>query len=289
MRLALLALLALGAEAAASSRLRSNTAGNIAPDSVARVAELLERTARSSGSLALLSLAQKAADPDQFEHVKGLIKGMITQHYEAMNDETDHKAFCDQETRNSKTKTKKLTNAQHKGKADLDKQTAELAELKDDISTLHDSIASAHKANTEALTLRQSDQAKFDEVKASYEQQHVAGTSDENFRQSASDNAGKELEFERSKNSNEIAIKKMENDVKNKSAMVLRLKKALVESKQDLATTEEELHLSVDYEGQISHQCVAKVDPYKERKARREEQISSLHEAYGILSGESIP
>lgn len=285
-----LALLAVVAQAALSSRLRSHSSnGNVSPDAVARAAEVLDKEARRSGSMALLSLAQQASDPDQFQHVKGLIRNMITQHYEALNNEADHKAFCDKESSASKSKVKKLTNSQHKGKADLDKQKAELAELQDDLSSLHDSIAATHKASAEALVRSQEEQAKFEQVKSKYEANHVAGDSDQDFRQAASEHAGKELEFERSKHDNELQLKKMEKDVQYKSSTVIRLKKTIVDSKSDLDTTEEQLKLAKDYEQQVANGCVAKVDPYKERKARRDAQISSLHDAYQILSGDAIP
>jgi hypothetical protein len=61
----------------------------------------------------------------------------------------------------------------------------------------------------------------------------------------------------------------------------------LSETKDDLGTTTEELDAVLEYYDKLKPQCIAKPEPYAERKKRREKEIAGLKEALDILEAES--
>jgi len=61
----------------------------------------------------------------------------------------------------------------------------------------------------------------------------------------------------------------------------------LEDTKEDMGVAQEELDAILDYWEKLQPQCVAKPEPYEERKARREREIAGLKEALEILENES--
>ena len=62
----------------------------------------------------------------------------------------------------------------------------------------------------------------------------------------------------------------------------------ITEYKSDRTSVQTELDAVLEYEAKINEMCVAKAEPYAERKARREAEISGLKEALEILEGEAV-
>merc|ERR1719395_528881 len=79
-----------------------------------------------------------------------------------------------------------------------------------------------------------------------------------------------------------------DQDVKYKTKEAAGLDKAVAEAKSDREIEQAELDAVLEYIEQLNKQCVAKAEPYAERKARREAEIAGLKEALEILAGEAV-
>merc|ERR1719174_2835585 len=77
-------------------------------------------------------------------------------------------------------------------------------------------------------------------------------------------------------------------DVKYKTKEAAGLDKAVSELSTDLAGVSDELAAVISGLDKLKEMCVAKAEPYAERKARRESEIAGLKEALDILESESF-
>merc|ERR1719506_1566067 len=87
---------------------------------------------------------------------------------------------------------------------------------------------------------------------------------------------------------NAIAKVTKEQDVKYKTKEAKELDASVAEATGDRSGAQTELDAVLDYWKSLTDQCVAKVEPYEERKKRREAEIAGLKEALQILSGEAV-
>merc|ERR1719473_2194002 len=85
----------------------------------------------------------------------------------------------------------------------------------------------------------------------------------------------------------EIANVKKQQDVKYKTLEAAGLDKSVSELSSDLETVTDELSAVNKGLDKLKEMCVAKAEPYAERKARREAEIAGLKEALQILEGEA--
>merc|ERR1719263_1983784 len=86
---------------------------------------------------------------------------------------------------------------------------------------------------------------------------------------------------------NEIATAAKQQDVKYKTKEAASLDKGVSELSSDLASVTDELSAVLSGLEKLAKMCVAKAEPYAERKARRESEISGLKEALDILESET--
>merc|ERR1719380_262172 len=86
----------------------------------------------------------------------------------------------------------------------------------------------------------------------------------------------------------EIAKTTKEQDVKYKTKEAKSLDEAVAEATSDRSGAQTELDAVLDYWKSLTEQCIDKVEPYEERKKRREAEIAGLKEALGILEGEAV-
>merc|ERR1719478_858931 len=85
----------------------------------------------------------------------------------------------------------------------------------------------------------------------------------------------------------EIATVKKQQDVKYKGKEAAGLDKNVAELSSDLDTVSDELSAVLKGLDKLKEMCVAKAEPYAEKKARREAEIAGLKEALTILEGEA--
>merc|ERR1719394_570335 len=87
---------------------------------------------------------------------------------------------------------------------------------------------------------------------------------------------------------NEVDKTSKEQDVKYKSEESTSLDKAGAEATSDKSGVQAELDAVNEYMDKLVSMCVAKAEPYAERKSRREAELAGLKEALEILAGEAV-
>jgi chromosome segregation ATPase len=96
-------------------------------------------------------------------------------------------------------------------------------------------------------------------------------------------------EYEKVTEDNRIASAKKDTEKKYSAKDLKETGALLADTKDDLGVSQEELSAILEYWEKLQPQCVAKPEPYEERKARREREIAGLKEALTILEEESAP
>merc|ERR1719487_1502532 len=95
-------------------------------------------------------------------------------------------------------------------------------------------------------------------------------------------------EYDKTTQENKVAKTMKEQDVKYKNKERASLEKMVSEAKEDLTGSQTELDAVLEYWDKLKEQCIAKPEPYEERKKRREAEIEGLKEALSILEGEAF-
>merc|ERR1719262_2154402 len=86
---------------------------------------------------------------------------MITRLEKEAAEEADAKAFCDKETSESKAKQAELTATSDKSQVRIEKATATIAELKEQIKTLQAQMAEMDAAQATATSLRNKEHEEY--------------------------------------------------------------------------------------------------------------------------------
>merc|ERR1719437_159672 len=94
--------------------------------------------------------------------------------------------------------------------------------------------------------------------------------------------------YEQQTKDNEIEKTTKEQDVAYKTKESKDLDKAMAELSTDLAGVQEEQDAVLGYWAKLQEMCIAKAEPYEERKARREAELAGLKEAIKILESEAV-
>merc|ERR1719183_1275441 len=87
---------------------------------------------------------------------------------------------------------------------------------------------------------------------------------------------------------NKVAKTSKSQDVKYKTKEAAGLDKSGSEASSDREGVQAELDALVEYLAKLDKMCIAKAEPYAERKARREAEVAGLKSALKILDGESL-
>merc|ERR1719456_2206675 len=95
-------------------------------------------------------------------------------------------------------------------------------------------------------------------------------------------------EYEKITKENAISKTTEEQDVKYKTKEAKGLDESVAELTTDKTALTEELASVTKYWDSLQEECVAKVEPYEERKKRRDAEIQGLKDALAILSGEAV-
>jgi hypothetical protein len=265
-----------------------------------------------------------AAGEDPFSKIKGLITDMIATLESEGEADASHKAFCDKETSEATAKKDDLTAEHDKLSTKIAQDKAASAKLKEEVATLQSELAAMAKAKAEADQLRSDNKAAFvknsAEMKMGIEGVKKALSVLKDYyakgdkSHSAAEGAGSGIisllevcesdftkgltemtaeeetqasDHESFTKGNEIANTMKSQDVKYKTKDAAGLDKNVADLTADLDSTSEELTAVLKGLDKLNEMCVAKAEPYAEKKARRESEIAGLKEALQILEGEA--
>merc|ERR1719428_2615163 len=95
-------------------------------------------------------------------------------------------------------------------------------------------------------------------------------------------------EYEKVTQENKVTKTTKEADVKYKTKEFTALDKEVAELTGDRDGAQTELDAVLEYYEKIKDRCIAKPEPYEERKRRREAEIAGLKEALSILEGQAF-
>jgi len=266
-----------------------------------------------------------SAGEDPFEKVKGLITTMVEKLMKEAEEEAAKKEYCDKEMSETEKKKDEMADEIDDLTAKIDKMIAEAKKLKEEVAVLAQELADLAKSQAEMDKVRTEEHAEYVGNRKEMEQgikgiqlalkvlrdyyaqkdkghesaDGAAGgiiglleVTESDFSKgleemiSAEESA--QVEYEKTTKSNEITKTVKEQDVKYKSKDSKALSKAAAESTADRDSVQTELDAVLEYYAKIKEECVAKPDPYEERKKRREEEIAGLKEALSILEGEAV-
>jgi hypothetical protein len=271
---------------------------------------------------ALIRRSNGGADP--FAKVKELIKGMIETLLSDSQADASHKAYCDKELGASATNKAEKTATIDKLSTQIDSMSAKSAQLKEQTAKLQKELAQLASSQAEMNKIRAEEKATFNTNKAEMEE-GITGIKTalkvlrdyyaQDAAHSSADGAGNGIvsmlevvesdftkglsemtvteqtsqsEFDKETQANKISKATKDSSVKYKTKEFKGLDKSVAEAKSDRSTTQEELDSIVQYLAKLDPICIAKAEPFSERKRRREEEISGLKEALNILNGEAV-
>jgi len=96
-------------------------------------------------------------------------------------------------------------------------------------------------------------------------------------------------EYDRITQENAVSKAIKEASIKGKTSEKANLEKQVSDLTGDLEGEQAELDAVLEYFDKLKPACIAKPEPYAERKRRREAEIEGLKQAMSILEGESAP
>jgi len=272
-----------------------------------------------------MSTAMKTAGGDDpFAKVKGLITDMIARLESEADADASHKAYCDKELSEANEKKDDKTSEIEKLTTSIDQMSARSAQLKQEVARLQKELADLASSQAEMGKLRAEENANYKTGRADMEQglagvklalkvlREYYSNSDKAHEQAQGAGEGIiglleviESDFTKTfaeivsteesavraydKQTKENAIQKAakDQDVKYKAKESADLDKSVTEANADRSGVQTELDAINEYLDSLHKQCDEKVEPYAERKRRREAEVAGLKEALTILEGQA--
>jgi len=143
-----------------SRSMTTTRALSIESDLRVQVVRVLRSLSKKFNSFGLVQLSARAKS-DPFGKIRGLVETMITRLEKEAAEEATQKAFCDEETSESKAKQADLTGKLDKTSARMEKAEADKVMLKEAITTLESELAEMAAAQSEATKIRQEEHAEY--------------------------------------------------------------------------------------------------------------------------------
>jgi len=277
----------------------------------------------ASRVVAVMRYSAAGSTEGPFDKVKTLITDMISTLEAEAEEDASQKAYCDKEMSETTAKKDELTAESDKLSTKIAQDKAASAKLKEEVATLQKELADMAKAKAEADQLRADENATFKknsaEMKLGVEgvkkalsvlKEYYAKDSDHGSAEGAGSGiigllevaesdftkgltemtATEETaaaEYEAYCKEDELATVTKQKDVEYKTKEAAGLDKNVAELSTDLQAVTDELTAVLQALDKLKEMCVAKAEPYAERKARREAEIAGLKEAQQILEGEA--
>lgn len=119
-----------------------------------------------ASSISVVMKESSAMGQDPFAKVKNLISKMIERLQKEAGEEATHKAYCDKEMAETKTKIGELKYDIEKYSSKIDKAKAESVRLKDDVASLQRELAKMARSISDATALRTEEKVAYNTVKA---------------------------------------------------------------------------------------------------------------------------
>jgi hypothetical protein len=264
-----------------------------------------------------------AGEKDPFAKVKNLITDMIATLESEAEEDASQKAYCDKEMSETNAKKDELTAESDKLSTKIAQDKAASTKLKEEVATLQKELADMAKAKADADKLRAEEKATFEKnsaemklgiegvkkalsvLKEYYAKDDSHGAAEgagsgiigllevaeSDFTKGLTEMAAAEetaaADYEAYSKEDEIATVTKQKDVEYKTKEAAGLDKNVAELSTDLQAVTDELSAVLEALDKLKEMCVAKAEPYAERKARRESEIAGLKEALQILEGEA--
>merc|ERR1711972_538615 len=269
-------------------------------------------------------MAAMKSNQDPFAKIKGLISDMIARLESEADADASHKAYCDKELGETNVKHADKTAEIEKLTTSIDQMSARSAQLKEEVARLQKELADLASAQAEMDKLRSEENTDYTKNRADMEQgidgvkialkvlreyyanddkaheeaqgagQGIIGlleVIESDFTKTLAEMISTEeaaaAAYDKQTKENQVDKTAKDQDVKYKSKESADLDKAVTEATADRAGVQTELDAVNEYLDSLHKQCDEKVEPYAERKRRREAEIAGLKEALTILEGQA--
>ena len=265
--------------------------------------------------------SQRFGADDPFRKVRGLIEGMIGHLQSEARAEADHQAFCDKEMSVTGIKSADKQDDVDKLGTKIEQSKARLAHLTEQTATLREELTDLAQTQLEMDQVRSKEKALFDktdrDAQDGMEGLRLALQVLRGYYARLGDPAGRGKqvvsmleyaksdihrrvtvltgeeeqavsEYQRVSKDNAVMSATKQHEVETFSADATALQKLLNELTSDHSSAREELDALQEYMAKLQDQCVAKPEPYEERKQKREKEVQGLREALAGLDGSQL-
>jgi hypothetical protein len=138
-------------------------------DSRSKLVRMLKKMGREYNSFGLMQIANKAKS-DPFVKIRGLVEDMIAKLEKQALEEATHDAWCNEENKKSKASRDNKIEKVDKYQARIDKASATVSMLKQEIAELSAQLKDLAMATAEATKIRTEEKAIFTKASTDYKE-----------------------------------------------------------------------------------------------------------------------